>query len=47
MRYLLALAIAFTLTVVWQTISLEDHANNLQRVEHEEAVTLPADATKA
>ena len=34
MKYLFALAIALSLTLVWQTASLENRASELQSVEN-------------
>ena len=45
MKYLFALAIAISLTLVWQTHNLEQNAASLESVGHEEVVTIPPQAT--
>jgi hypothetical protein len=44
-RYLLALAIAFSLTVIWQTLSLEQRDGALKSVEQQETVNIPPQAS--
>jgi hypothetical protein len=44
-KYLFALAIAISLTLIWQTYSLEENAASLESVGHEEVVTIPPQAT--
>ena len=38
MKYLVVLALAFTLTLVWQTIDLEKQSRNLKSVEYEQVL---------
>ena len=45
MKYLFALAIAISLTMIWQTQNLEDGTNNLKSVGQEDVVTIPPQAT--
>lgn len=44
-KYLFALAVAFSLTLYWQSARLEDRSIQLKSVEHEEAVMIPPQAT--
>jgi hypothetical protein len=44
-KYLLALAIAFSLTVVWQALSLEQRDAALRSVEQQETVSIPPQAS--
>jgi hypothetical protein len=44
-KYLFVLAIVFSLTLIWQTASLEERNSNLKSVEHEEIVVIPPQAT--
>lgn len=45
MKYILVLAIAISLTVVWQTQSLEQGTASLKSVGQEEIVAIPPQAT--
>ncbi|MGD8587241.1 MAG: hypothetical protein PVG22_00280 [Chromatiales bacterium] len=45
MKYLLALAIAFSLTVVWQSLSLEHRDAALKSVEQQETSSIPPQAS--
>jgi hypothetical protein len=45
MKYLLALAIAFSLTVVWQTFSLEQRDAALKSVDQQETSSIPPQAS--
>ena len=45
MKFLLALAIAFSLTVVWQVMSLEQRDAALRSVEQQEQVSVPPQAS--
>jgi hypothetical protein len=45
-KYLFALGIALSLTLAWQTASLENRSSELQSVENEEAIrAVPPQAT--
>jgi hypothetical protein len=44
-KYLLALAIAFSLTLVWQAWSLEHRDGTLKSVEQQESVSIPPQAS--
>ena len=46
MKYFFVLAIAFSLTLVWQTVNLETQAKNLKSVEYEQTLNkLPEKTT--
>lgn len=45
MKYLLVLAIAFCLTIIWQTSSIADRTPNLQSFENKEVVIKTPQAT--
>ncbi|MEN8178368.1 MAG: hypothetical protein ABFS39_07055 [Pseudomonadota bacterium] len=45
MKYLFALVVAISLTLVWQTQSLENGEASLKSVGQEEVVTIPPQAT--
>jgi len=44
-KYLLALAIALSLTVIWQALSLEQRDAALKSVEQQETVNIPPQAS--
>jgi hypothetical protein len=44
-KYLLALTIAFSLTVVWQVLSLEQRDAALRSVEQQEQTSIPPQAS--
>ena len=45
MKYLLVLAIAFSLTVIWQASSIADRTPNLQSFENKEVIIKAPQAT--
>jgi hypothetical protein len=44
-KYLLVLAIAFSLTIVWQSMSLDARDATLKSVEQQEIVKVPPQAS--
>lgn len=45
MKYLFVLAIAFCLTIIWQTYSIADRTPNLQSFENKEVIIKTPQAT--
>ena len=45
MKYLFVLAIAFSLTIVWQAMSLDARDATLKSVEQQEAIKVPPQAS--